>query len=113
VTSPDWLPEDRGALLGLAAHEKSLCPGCGEPKELAWHDDLEDEWDDPIKIVCHSCTSRDGHQAVFAIPRLWEGAPLDDLRPFDLETTTTTPDARRTGNGSGPNQSAMEVESTL
>lgn len=48
--------------MGLFGHEKTLCPGCGNPKRLAWDDveNAEDDgwWDQVGASVCHPCTVR-------------------------------------------------------
>ena len=53
VWSPEWTEDDRALLLGLAAHEETLCPGgCGQPKDLAWHDHMDGEYEVEITYSC-------------------------------------------------------------
>ena len=61
VESPAWTDDDRALLLALADYEATLCPGCGEPKQHAWHSDL-DGWYEPEQLVCHACTAQQGQQ---------------------------------------------------
>lgn len=93
LESPDWTPDDRALLLALVSYELTLCPGCGEPKHLAWHSGMEG-WYETEEWVCHACTAKDGHEVPYRIPQLDKDLPqrvLDDLEPFELGVTTTAP----------------------
>jgi len=92
VQSPAWTDDDRAALLALELHEGRHCPGCGEPKETAWHADAEGHYE-ATRFVCHGCAARSGpNQAVHTV---LTGVPSAEtvatFVPFDLLTTTTEP----------------------
>lgn len=94
VTTAEWTEEDRAALLGLEMYEATLCPGCQEPRETAWHADAEGEYE-AQRFVCHGCLAKsDGHQAS-AVYSVLTGVPSPErvakFLPFDLLTTTTEP----------------------
>jgi hypothetical protein len=89
---PWFTLDDRALLLGLEAYEATLCPGCGQPKELAWHAAVQASWDSE-DAVCHACTTRAGHQVAYS--RLTTSVTDEDLAalpPFVWGQTTTTPD---------------------
>lgn len=92
MTSPAWTEDDRALMLGLAAHETSLCPGCDQPRELAWHADAEGFYE-AHSFVCHACTAKaGGKQSIYTT--LTAVPPADKVArflPFDLLTTTTEP----------------------
>lgn len=43
VTRSPWTPEDRALMIARQIHHRSLCPGCGMPKDKAWHPE-NDGW---------------------------------------------------------------------
>jgi hypothetical protein len=91
--SPAWTPDDRSLMLALAQYEATLCPGCGNPKDLAWHHDTASAWE-VTSAVCHPCTARrlDGTEVVYQITNLlMPDAAITDLEPFEWGTTTTEP----------------------
>lgn len=94
VESPEWLDEDRWALLGLQRYEATLCPGCGEPKQIAWHKDAQ-QLVDTHEFVCSSCTAKDGQQRVFSMAYFADepDAPvkLADLSALELGVNTIEP----------------------
>lgn len=91
VTTAEWTEEDRAALLGLEMYEATLCPGCQEPREVAWHADAEGEYDSR-PFVCHGCTAKQGRQAVFTVLTAAPSAEkVAAFVPFDLINTTTDP----------------------
>lgn len=93
VTSPPYTPEDQALLIALARWEQSLCTGCGHPRDIAWHADMEG-WYDAAEYVCHACTanSRDGEQVVHRIvTSTYDPATGGVLRDFTLADTTTAP----------------------
>lgn len=59
MESPEWTLEDRAALLGLQEYEATLCPGCGQPKQTAWHSDMTGWWK-TRQFVCLPCTAQAG-----------------------------------------------------
>lgn len=90
---PWFTLDDRALLLGLEAYEATLCPGCGQPKELAWHAAVQASWESE-DAVCHACTTRAGGSQV-AYSRLTTSVTDEDLAtlpPFVWGQTTTTPD---------------------
>lgn len=46
-------------MLGLQLYEATLCPGCGEPRHLAWHQESEGEYEGN-HFICHACTAQSG-----------------------------------------------------
>lgn len=99
LVSP-WTPEDNALLLGLARYEESLCPGCGVPKEHAWHAELEGWWEDGAAVVCHACTAAQPDPAGGAPrkpvvyrtrPRLEGAFDISTLPPLQLGLNTTSP----------------------
>lgn len=60
VTTSPWTHEDRVLMLARAKHRSTLCPGCGEPKDHAWHVDMEGHYEVEATFVCHSCSARKG-----------------------------------------------------
>lgn len=91
VTSPAWTEDDRSLMLGLEQYEATLCPGCQEPREVAWHADAEGEYE-AVRFVCHACTAKQGTQAIFTALTVTPPAErVEKFLPFDLATTTTEP----------------------
>lgn len=93
VHEPDWTVEDQVLLLGLGAWEASLCPGCGHPREHAWHDMLTDDWVG-TGIVCHACTARDGQEQAYQLVVLNPDIPpayLASVTPLEVGVNTTEP----------------------
>lgn len=93
VASPAWTEDDRSLLLGLEMYEGTLCPGCGEPRETAWHADAEGEYE-AHTFVCHACTAKSstGRQSTFsALVVSPSPEKVAKFLPFDLLTTTTEP----------------------
>lgn len=91
VTTAEWTEEDRAALLGLEMFEATLCPGCDQPREIAWHADAEGEYE-AHSFLCHACGAKQGKEAVYTA--LTVVPPADRVAkfvPFDLVTTTTDP----------------------
>lgn len=92
LVSPAWTEDDRSLLLGLELYESTLCPGCGERRETAWHADAEGEYEGH-RFVCHACTAKGrGEQAVFTVlSRRPTPEVVAKFVPFDLLNTTTEP----------------------
>lgn len=91
VQSPAWTEDDRALMLALERYEASLC-ACGEPRDHAWHRELEG-WYEPEKFVCHACSARRGEQVVYTIAV--DEYPYDKkpaLPEFVLGETTSPPD---------------------
>lgn len=53
-----WSDRDRGLAEALIVHEASLCPGCGQPKHVAWDPRSEGEFD-VEKVTCQACAAKD------------------------------------------------------
>ncbi len=92
IHSPAWTPEDRALLLGLEAYEDTLCPGCGIPKDRAWHS----EWDgfyEATKVVCHACSASkgEGDEVAYAITVDTRPADAPPPPPFKIGETTSEP----------------------
>lgn len=92
VEAPAWTEADRALLLGLEQHEQTLCPGgCGQPRELAWHEWMDGEYE-ATKWVCHACTARSGQQVVFStVDHAVRPERIAMFEPFELGVTTTPP----------------------
>jgi hypothetical protein len=59
--SPAWTSEDHDLLIGLAEYEATLCPGCGHPKDWAWHPGDESAgWFDKHEFTCQACATAHG-----------------------------------------------------
>lgn len=59
--SPAWTSEDHDLLIALAEYEATLCPGCGHPKDWAWHPDNEAEgWFEKHEFTCQGCAATHG-----------------------------------------------------
>lgn len=93
VSAPEWTEVDRALLLGLGKYEDTLCPGgCGQPRELAWHDWMAGEEFEATKWVCHACTARTGHEVVFStVAPVMSPERMAMRPPFVLGETTTEP----------------------
>lgn len=61
---PEWLDSDRWLAVGLELHERQACPGCGEPRDRAWHPDMEG-WYEQRQRQCYACTARDGRNVFY------------------------------------------------
>lgn len=57
VQQSEWTPEDRALMLARTQHYGSLCPGCGHPKDHAWHPDNEGWFEVVQTRECHACTT--------------------------------------------------------
>lgn len=91
VMTAEWTEEDRAALLGLEMYEATLCPGCSQPREIAWHADAEGEYEGHA-FVCHACTAKQDKQAVYhALTVVPPADRVAKFMPFDLIETTTEP----------------------
>jgi hypothetical protein len=94
VEAPEWTEQDRAALLGLQQYELTLCPGCGNPKQTAWHADAKPMWEHE-GFVCTPCTLRDGKERVYSFVYLDDdpGAPVkpEDLPELQLGVNTIEP----------------------
>lgn len=89
IPSPAYTAEDRALLVGLEIYESDACVGCGHPRSVAWHSDM-DGWFETDSYVCHGCTARrtDDQKAIYTFTR--DTYPPDRvLRPFVLGQTTT------------------------
>lgn len=94
IATPEWTIEDQGLMLALEAYEDTLCPGCGQPKQLAWHSHTEDEWDS-TRLVCHACTAQQGKETVYAFPSLFlSDDRVAALPPLDFDKYITEPTER-------------------
>ena len=91
VSSPAWTEDDRSLMLGLEMHEATLCPGCHQPRDTAWHADAEGYYEGSA-LVCHGCTAKDGKQVVYTFLTATPAAEtVAKFLPFDLLETTTEP----------------------
>lgn len=89
IHSPPWTPEDRGLLIGLERWEASLCK-CGQPRSLAWHSDMDGDFEAP-GFVCFACTAVGGgeEKVKYHVPRTDRDFHARPLPPFQLGLTTT------------------------
>lgn len=98
LQASEWTDVDVALLQGLEDYEATLCGGCGFPRALAWHSHTDEEWD-PGEFVCHACSAKQGHEVVYASPRLTlSREKLAELPPFVFPDMTTAP-SRRTPTG--------------
>jgi hypothetical protein len=70
IDGPAYIAEDHALLLGLQQHEDSLCPGCGQPKHVAWHSDM-DGWFEVEVIKCQACTVLNAPEGEAGKPALY------------------------------------------
>lgn len=91
IGSPAYTAEDRGLLLGLHKWESGLCPGCKQPRDVAWHSDMDGHYD-AHTYVCHACTARDGgaKNVTYTIAATDRDFTAKPLPPFELGVTTTS-----------------------
>lgn len=89
IHSPAWVPEDVGLIAGLDMYESSLCR-CGHPKQLAWHSDMDGDFD-ATTFLCHACTAaaEDGRKVKYTIAGTSRDFVARPLPPFRLGVTTT------------------------
>lgn len=93
IASPSWSQEDQALLMGLQAYEAQLCR-CNYPRSLAWHSDMDGDFDPGEQIQCHACTAQsdDGkpvyHRLRPVMTRDFDAKPLS---PFVLGVTTVGP----------------------
>jgi hypothetical protein len=61
-----WSVKDRMLALALTIHEDGLCPGCGQPRDRSWNEDMEGEFK-VFRATCQGCQAlhleQDGHGA--------------------------------------------------
>lgn len=53
----EWTEEDRALMLARDTYRSSLCPGCGQPKDHAWHPDNDGWYEVTVTFECHACTA--------------------------------------------------------
>lgn len=93
IEAREWTEDDRALLLALAEYESTLCTGCGQPKHLAWHADMEG-WFEAHSWVCHACTAQQGHEVSYSVPLVDKDLSAEKrnaMPEFDLMTTVTGP----------------------
>jgi hypothetical protein len=44
-------------MLAFQMYKSTLCPGCGQPKDTAWHPDNEGWFEVTQSFECHPCTA--------------------------------------------------------
>jgi len=93
IHSPEYTVEDRALLLGLSLYESRRCQ-CGEPRERAWHSEM-DGWYVADEFVCLACSARQGREVAYTVMR--DESPADmPLPPFVLGKTTVEPERKPT-----------------
>lgn len=97
METPEWTDEDRAALLGLQMYETTLCPGCGHPKQSAWHSDMAGWWESE-QFVCLACTAASGETDGKPNERIYthtfvdpKAGDLADLPPLQIGVNTVAP----------------------
>lgn len=90
-----WTDEDRALMLALDLYRSTLCPGCDQPKETAWHPDQDGWWEaDPAAtFVCHPCTVRAKYHNPDHEPVEYVG--VIDTRPYEEKPLPPWPAPRR------------------
>lgn len=68
--------------LALTAHEDSLCPGCGQPKDVAYNPD-SDGWYEAAEVVCAGCKAQHDHGKGQKEPTPGGKVFVIDSRPAD------------------------------
>lgn len=94
-TASPWTDEDRLLMLAYAEYKNTLCPGCGHPKDTAWHPDNDGFFEVVREYVCHACAAIDAHgldpehrppprpHLVVADTRDYDERPLPPLSDYD------------------------------
>lgn len=78
ITEPAWTDDDRALMLALQLYEDGLCSGCGQPKDRAWHPDM-DGWYEAYTYECNACsTVQDRRVAYHSVV---DERPAGDLLP--------------------------------
>lgn len=54
---PEWLDDDRTALLALMAYEADLCFGCHQPLSETTNPENEDRYRTGRALLCHRCVA--------------------------------------------------------
>jgi hypothetical protein len=85
---------DRALFLALRKHEDTLCPGCGEPKDRAWHSGTKNAWDE-TDAVCHVCTLQRGEEVAYTRVRSTLTDEQEQALPEFVWGVTTTPPRSR------------------
>lgn len=85
VQSPAYTAVDRAFLEGLEDYEATLCR-CGYPKSLAWHSDMDGDFEDPgEEAVCHACSAGADKPVSYrlrpTVTRDFEARPLPPFVP--------------------------------
>lgn len=81
IREPAWLETDRALAVGLELAERSLCPGCRQPRDRAWHID-QGGWYDVEVVECAGCGALIDEAPKDADAR--HRMILHDTRPADL-----------------------------
>lgn len=83
-----WTRADSILQLALTTHEDGLCPGCGQPRDRAWNDDMADLYH-AHTVTCLACKVRyeDG-------PGRSERTPADHTFVTDDAPAGFVPDPR-------------------
>lgn len=73
-------------------YENTLCPGCGQPKEIAWHAESDGEYVGH-EFVCFGCKAQSGESSAtyHALVRIPDAQALARYSPFDLIESTAAP----------------------
>lgn len=77
-------------MLAWERYRQTLCEGCGEPKDLAWHPDMDGWYEVHHLFTCHSCTARAraiSKSGEPVEPKTYPGAPINtrDLKAEPLD----------------------------
>lgn len=88
IESPAYVAEDHALLLGLDMYEKSLCPGCGWPRHVAWHADM-DGWFEASSVKCQACSALESRPRLYHFTVDTRQDPDEPLTPFVLGLTTS------------------------
>lgn len=72
--------------MALLSYEDSLCPGCGQRKDVAFNPD-SDGWFEAREVVCAGCAAKQNHEHGDQNRKPTPGAKVYvvDGRPADLE----------------------------
>jgi hypothetical protein len=85
VQEAAWTVADRALAEALDLYEAGLCPGCGQPKDRAWHPDQLGWMEVRDNLVCEGCRVTGEWQAHDhehgVIPRLVDTRPASKPLP--------------------------------
>jgi len=66
--------------MALTAYEDGLCPGCGQPRDRAWNEDMEGHYE-THRTMCHACQAKHLYDDAHGAPGAAEHQYVRDIAP--------------------------------